>query len=227
MKKIIVISVASGVIILGLFGLYFYFSAPATQPSQDSQNSVLRLPESNNSSQKVLHIAPLESKATYELNEVLRGTKTHVVGSTGDIAGDISLTLTKPQKIEIGQVKVNARTFKTDIEQRDENVIKLVLKSNDPANEFIAFKTTNITGVPESIESNKDFSVAIIGDITIAGVTKSVTFDGTANLSDANVLKINASTMLAREDFGVFIPNFSFLANVDKIVKLSISLIAR
>ncbi len=227
MKKIVIIVGVIVIGILGFGGLYFYLSTPATAPSQDSQSAVLRLPENNNPSQKVLHIISSESKAVYELNEVLRGKLNHVVGSTGDIAGDISLTLSKPQKLEIGQIKVNARTFKTDIEQRDENVRKLVLKSNDPANEFIVFKTTNIVGLPESIEANKDFNLSITGDITIAGVTKSVIFEGRAKISDANVMTIDASTMLAREDFGVFIPNFSFLANVDKIVKLSVSIIAR
>ena len=224
-KKIIIsIGIIAAIIIVG--GLY-YIVQPAAAPTQPSQNVVESLPTTNNSDQKMLHIVSGESKATYELGEVLKGKQTHVVGSTGDIAGDIAISLKDVQKIQIGEIKINARTFKTDIDMRDQNVRKMVLKSDDPANEFIVFKTTNITGVPATIESNKEFPVTITGDVTIAGVTKSITFTGIAKLSDANELRINANTMVTYGDFGVTVPNFSFLANVDKTVKLSIALIAR
>ncbi|MBM3206116.1 MAG: YceI family protein [Candidatus Staskawiczbacteria bacterium] len=224
-KKYIMLGVGiAGTAILGVVG--FYFLTPAVAPTQTAQESVEMLPEMQSPGEKTFAVIGAESSATYQLGEVLNGKPTQVIGTTSDIAGSVVISMNNPSAVTFGEIKINARTFKTDIANRDNNVRKLVLKADEPANEFIVFKPTSVTGVPATLEVDKEFPVTIIGDITIAGVTKSVTFTGNM-IFGTNNAKVMANTMLAYEEFGVFVPNFPFLANVDKMVKLSVSLVAK
>jgi len=224
-KNIIVTLVVVGVLIVG--GLYFYSAWPSSAPVQNTQNTNQNVVVNTDSNVKNLSIVAGESKATYELNEKLRGTLTHVVGSTGSVSGTATVNLVSPAKIEIGEVKIDATSFKTDIAKRDENVVELVLKSNQPANQYITFTPTDIIGVPATIEAGKDFSIKITGNMTVLGISKPITFEGVANVSANNSLTIKANTKVTYGDFGVTIPDFSFLSDVDKTVDLSINLIAR
>ncbi len=214
-------------VILVLGGVYFYMSAPAGQPSQTVQT-----PQDNSTpvqtvNQGALTVVPAESKATYEINEKLQGKPVHVVGTTQAITGTASVDLTMPAKIQIGQIKLDATTFKTDIAKRDENVKEMVLKSDKPQYQYITFTPTSISGVPANVEKGKDIPVTIVGDMTILGVTKSVAFTGTVNVGADNSLTVKAKTKLTYGDFGVTIPNFSFLSDIDKTVDLSVELVAR
>ncbi|MCX6747847.1 MAG: YceI family protein [Candidatus Nomurabacteria bacterium] len=173
---------------------------------------------------KTLAIVSAESKATYEIDEVLRGIPTHVVGNSSSLMGSVVFDPTTNQ-IREAEVKVDASTFKTDIDARDGNVKKLVLKSDQSANQYITFKTTNIEGM--SGEVGKEFPVKVTGDMIILGVSKSVMFEGKANLSADGSVMVNANTTLTYGDFGVSVPDFPFLANVSKTVKLTVQLVAR
>ena len=203
-KNVLIGAIVALIIIVG--GVYFYSTKPVTSPVNDAQNLV-----DNNvaSSEKTLNIVSAESKATYELNEKLQGKPTHVLGTTQSIAGTINIDLTAPAKIEIGEVKIDATTFKTDIAKRDDNVRELVFKSNTSGNQYIVFVPTSIIGVPSNIEAGKDFQITITGDMTILGVTKSITFNGIANVSAENALTINVNTNVTYGDFGLVVPNFS------------------
>jgi polyisoprenoid-binding protein YceI len=172
-------------------------------------------------------IVPAESKATYEINEKLQGKPVHVVGTTQAISGTAQVDVTAPVKVQIGEIKLDATTFKTDIAKRDENVSELVLKSTKPEFKYITFVPTMISGVPANVEKGKDFPVTIVGDMTILGVKKSVAFTGTMNIGSDNSLTVKAKTKLTYGDFGVTIPNFSFLSDIDKTVDLSVELVAR
>jgi polyisoprenoid-binding protein YceI len=180
--------------------------------------------DTENPNQKTMTVVSAESQATYEIDEVLRGTPTHVVGTSRDITGSIVFDTTT-NKVQIAEVKLDASTLKTDIAMRDGNVKKLVLKSDQSANQFITFKTTAIEG--ESLEVQKEFPVKVTGDLTISGVTKSIIFNGMARLGLDNSLTVKASTDLTYGDFGVAVPDLPFLANVSKTVKLTVDLVAR
>lgn len=176
--------------------------------------------------QKTLTIDASVSKATYEINEVLKGKPTHVIGNSSTLSGTVMIDSVS-KKINGAEVKVDATSFKTDIAMRDGNVKKLVLKSDQEGNEFISFSTTSVEGVPATVVVGTEFPVKVTGDMVIAGVTKSVTFDGTVKYGADNSATVNASTTLAYGDFGLSIPNLPFLANVDKTVKLSVVLVAK
>ncbi len=212
------------------YGFFSYFTRPLPVTTTNINDQVEHLadtptqPTIENS--KVLSIVNTQSEASFSLNEVLNGKPVLVIGKTNQIAGDIKIT-EFPSSITFGEVKVDARTLKTDDDKRNGAIGRMILKSEDAGNEYIIFKTTSVTGLQSSLEKGKEFNYKITGDITIRGVTKSVTFDAKSTLSTDGTLKVNASTMITYGDYGISVPNFPFLANVDKTTKLSISLIAQ
>ncbi len=209
-------------------GLFFYLTRPVALPTQDIKSEVTPLPTtSTNPTEKQLSIVSSESEAKFSLNEDLRGVPTLVVGTTKELGGTINLQVTAPAKLTIGEVKINARTLKTDDEKRNGALGRFILKSEDPANEFIVFQPKTVVGIPETIAANKEFAYTIHGDLTIRGTTKPVTFNATSTLLADGSLRGNATSTITYGDFGLSVPDLPFLANVEKTVKLEISLIAR
>ncbi|MBP6866211.1 MAG: YceI family protein [Candidatus Pacebacteria bacterium] len=219
-------------VIVVLVGGWYMMSAnknmevPVVAEQENNQEAVNEVAPETQTQQKVLNIVSLESKATYDINEVLKGKKTHVTGTSQALSGTLTVDTTS-NKIIGGEVKLDATSFKTDIAARDGNVKNLILKADKPGNEFIVFATTSIEGMSESVLPDTDFPIKVTGNMTIAGVTKPVTFDGMAKLGTDQSVTIKAVTTLTYADFGLAIPDFAFLANVDKTVKLSVELVAR
>ncbi len=224
MKKNIGIVIFVLVVLVG--GWYMMSANKNMESPANNENEQVVVNESATTGEKVLVVVGAESKATYEINEDLKGKRTHVTGTSQALTGTISLD-SVTNKIIGGEVKLDAASFKTDIAARDGNVKTLVLKADQPGNESIMFTATSVTGLPDIMEMDKDFAVKVMGNMTISGVTKPVSFDGMAKLAADGTARIKASTVLAYADFGVAIPDFPFLANIDKTVKLTVELIAR
>lgn len=179
--------------------------------------------------QTLYKIIPDQSTATFTLNEILYGQPKTVVGtSTAFIAGNIGVDKANFASSTIGTVKLNARTFVTDSEQRNNTIRRMILKTEDDANQFITFSPTSIAALPADFGNEDEFWMDITGDLTISGVTKSETFRTMAKIdSETGTITIHAATTLKRGDFNLVIPNFSFLANVDEEVKLTLDLVAQ
>lgn len=177
---------------------------------------------------KVLNVVAEESEAKYSLNELLSGVPTLVVGTSRQLSGQIMVdTSVKPAIVTVGDIKLDATSFATDKPMRDKNVVSLILKSDKPENKYIVFHTTSISGVPETLTADQSFPVEISGDLTISGVTKPATFKGQMTWKNDGSISGSASTDLTYANFGLVIPNFPFLANVDSVVKLEVNLNAK
>ncbi len=216
------------VLVLVAGGVYYSSTQKAEEVAvveNEVANNTLTGEENTNTNpdQKNLAVVSAESKATYKINEELRGKPTLVTGITSAITGSIALDVVN-KKIVTGKIEIDANTFATDIPARDENVKKLVLESDKENNKTITFVPTNIEGV---LEVGKPSSVNIAGNITIKGITKPLVLTGTALLNPDNSLALSVKTVLTYGDFGVTIPDFPFLANIDKTVDLSVDLVAR
>lgn len=223
MNKILIAVLVLGVVLVGgyfFMGKSYMVEAPLVDEDSD-------LPDTKaTAGEKVFSIVSSDSKAVYEVDEVLRGTPTHVVGSTQNITGTV-LFDTQSRQIKSAKVLLDASSFKTDIPTRDDNVRKLVLKVQEPGNENIIFTLTSIEGLDAGLVLGQDMPVSINGELVVLGIVKPTTFSGMVNLSDSGTLSIKASTDIAYADFGVVIPDLPFLSNVGKVAKLSIELFAR
>jgi polyisoprenoid-binding protein YceI len=142
------------------------------------------------------------------------------------IAGQIGYDKANPTSSTIGVIKLNARSFVTDDNGRNNMIRRAILKTEDDANEFITFKPTSIVEVNLKGGDALPGSVYDLnGDLTIAGITKLTTFR-VETLMENSVLTIHAKTTVKRADFNLSIPNIPFIANVTDDVKLDLNLVA-
>ena len=213
------------IIFVGI-GAYFYFTRPASAPSGDIVGTTENLPSGDSEEEKRYAVVPNESKAQFSLYEMLRGERTHVVGTTGDITGQVAIDTSTPAEMRIGEIKINARTLKTDSDQRNGAIANLILKSGDSSNEYIVFTPTYINGVPNSIEEGSEFSFTVTGDLLISGTTQSVTFDATGMLA-GDTFSGTAESDIEYKNFGLSIPNIPFVADVDETVHLKVTFVAK
>lgn len=222
----IVIAVVAVIAIFSI-SAFMYLTRDIAAPSTDVQSSVEQLETSDESgSETVYRISSDESVVTYTIDEVLNGADKTVVGATSEVAGDILVNLSDPSLSEIGEISINARTFETDEDRRDNSVARFILKSEDDANEFITFVPMSISGLPESIAVDDTLELEITGNLTIAGVTNEVTFTATATLESADKLVGQAETTVEYADFNLTIPDVPFVASVEDTVILSLNFVA-
>jgi polyisoprenoid-binding protein YceI len=206
---------------------FLYLTRPVDAPSQDTQANAERLEEGGAGDSRALYRLAEGSSVSFTVGEILNGSPFTVVGKTSDVAGDILLDTQDGAKTTVGKISVNARTIKTDNSRRDGAISRLILRSDDAANEFITFEPSTVTGLPEKIEAGKDMDVTITGMLSISGVTKEAVFTGTVRLMDADTLTGAASATVQYKDFGLTVPQVSFVAGVDEQVILDIHFTAK
>lgn len=213
------------IIMIGI-GAFLYATRPASAPTQDLQ-AMLETATTGQASAnaKTYRISQSESKAEFRIDEVLRDKPFTAIGTTNQIAGDIIFTGEATSPISFSTIKINARTFKTDSENRDGATARFILKSEDPSNEFITFTPTS-TSVPESIVAGGEVTGTVSGNLTISGVTKPATF--TLKLKQSSdTISGTAITTLKRSDFDLKIPNVPFVASVKDTFDVSATIVAK
>ncbi len=238
--------IIAGILILIVVGVssYAYLVAPTKGPSQPiapvaneapknpepvteptpTPTETTKLPEE----QERYTIVSSESSATFELDELLRGEPVTVIGiNKGEVSGDFIINRQNLPASTIGTVRVNARTFVTDSEQRNNAIRRMILKTEDDANEFITFKATSVTGLPTTIADDKSFNFKIVGDLTVSGTTKPATFDAMGQFKADGTFTAQASSIIKRGDFNIVVPSLPFLANIEEEVELSLQLVAK
>ena len=216
MKKFILTLIV--LFIIGLIA-FSYYTRPAPLPSIENQTS-------NATSSNVYVISQEESTAEFRIDEVLNGSPFTAVGTTHSIHGEFKLIdengIRSP---ELSEIKINARTLKTDNENRDGAISRLILKSDQTENEFITFRPIDVIGGPDSFEYNKEYNFQVLGDMTISGVTKQVSFNIQA-VATKEKAEVEAHALIKRSDFNLVIPNIPFVASVENEFEINASLIA-
>lgn len=192
------------VIALIAFGAYWYATSAPAAPSEDISAAADAM---SSASGTVYRISQDSSKVSFAISEMLRGKPFTAVGTTSQIAGDIAV---KADSIETGIIKINARTFKTDSSQRDGAIARFILKSDDPANEFIEIAPIS---APVKLVSGKLATFQATTTITVSGVSKPSAFSVSVK-DEGGKLAIVAETKVKRSDFGLVIPNIPFVASV-------------
>mgnify|MGYP001557956316 FL=1 len=213
---------------MGAIGFFFYANRPVKSPSRNIETVSEKIDLKNQESpaKSVYRISQNQSRVEFNINEVLNGQPNTVVGTTNQVAGDILLDIESPPNSQIGAVRVNARTLKTDSSQRDGAISRFIIKSDNDNYEFIDFTTTQISGLPEKIIPGEKFNFQIIGDLKVVKTTRQVVFDAVFELTPENNLKGLAQSVVKYTDFGLTIPNVPFVANVEDRVILKIDFLA-
>jgi polyisoprenoid-binding protein YceI len=216
-KWIIVLAV----VVLAGGGFYIWFSGSTSEPSTPLTAPTV---SQAGASAQTYAIDSSSSKATFMIDEVLRGSPATVVGSTDQVAGEVSLDPSDTSTAQIGTIKINARTFVTDESQRNNAIRRFILQTDQY--EFIEFVPTKIEGVPASIDVGSRFSFTVAGDLTVKDSTNTVTFDVSATLVSDTQIEGTATAKITRSEFGVTIPSVPFVADVSNDVALQLDFVA-
>jgi polyisoprenoid-binding protein YceI len=206
---------------------FLYLTRDIAPPSQPIAANITPVASnSQDSALTVFSIVQAGSQAEYNIYELLEGQDKTVVGVTDQVGGEIALNLADLAQSQIGEIRINARTFATDSGRRDNAVARFVLQSEDAGNEFIVFQPTQISGLSGSAAIGASVTFQVAGDLTIAGVTQSITFDVTATLDSAEQFSGSAQTTISRAAFNLNVPSVPFVASVADDVTLRLTFVA-
>lgn len=175
----------------------------------------------------VFQIQSDESQARFVIDEILAGSPKTVYGVTNAVSGVIQGDFSEPQGVQVGSVTVDMSTLQTDNSFRNRALHDAILQTGIEGNRFATFQAKSIEGVPESVEFGTTYPVTITGDLTIHGVTRSVTFEGEVTPVSAERLEGTAGVSLPYADFDVRILRLpQQVASVSDVVSLEIDFVA-
>jgi polyisoprenoid-binding protein YceI len=174
----------------------------------------------------IFQIVPEETEARFVINEVLNGSPKTVVGATNAVSGQVSADYADTSSAQ-ATIRVDLSTLVTDNSFRNRAVRDVILETGQPDFQFATFETTSVSGLPGSVTVGETYPVQITGNLTIHGVTREVTFDGTITPVSETRLEGSASLTLAYADFGVAILRLPpQVASVEDVTTLEIDFVA-
>jgi polyisoprenoid-binding protein YceI len=169
-------------------------------------------------------IDPAASQVRFQLDEDLRGERKTVVGSTDQVAGQLSINLFDLNQTRVGIIQINARALTTDNNFRNRAIQNEILDTGQY--EFITFTPTGIEGLPAGAAVGQTVSFNLVGDLTIRDVTLPATFAVEATVVSDTQIAGAATAVINRADFGLQIPSVPNVANVEEEVELYIDFTA-
>ena len=161
------------------------------------------------------------TKALYRVREQLAGRDlpSDAVGTTQNVTG--TLVIEPDATLPPGQSKfvVDLSTLQSDQGRRD-NFIKgnTLNTAQYPTAEFVP---TAVNGLASPLPSSGEVKFQIVGDMTVHGTTRPVTWDVTATINGQE-LTGSATTALKFADFGLSRPRVPLVLSVEDNIRLEI-----
>ena len=165
------------------------------------------------------------SEARFLIDEVLRGEDVTVVGTTDQVAAELSVDLADASEAQLGTILVNVRDLATDSEFRDRAIKNQILLTDEY--EYVSFTPTDISGLPDTVNVGDSFDVQVTGDLTITDTTLPTTFTATVTAVSEDELMGTATTTFDYADFGLEIPFSQSVDAVEDSVTLELDFTAR
>jgi polyisoprenoid-binding protein YceI len=231
MRRLIGIGILGVMLVVGIVFAYIWISGGSGEASEEISAPTLEVPVANNedtseSSVTIFSIVPESSEVRFIITEELRGQPTTVIGSTNQVAGDIGINFANPSASQLGTIRINVRTLETDSALRNRTIRGQVLLSAQDQYEFAEFVPTALSGLPDTVSVGAEVMFQIVGDLTVRGVTNSVTFETTVMITSENQISGLAKAQVLYRDFGMSIPRAAGVANVSDEVTLEIEFVA-
>lgn len=214
-----------GAVALGVGGFaWYWFTGGTGTPSADLTTPTVATGPAGTAT---FVISSEESRAVFEIDEVLRGQPNHVVGSTSEVAGEISVDPDDLSSAVFSRIVVNARTFQTDNQLRDRAIRgPIILNSADDRFELITFDVVSAEGLSGPARVGTPFRFSVTGNLTVKGTVGEVTFEVTATLEDPARLVGVAEATVLRSMFDIGIPNVPDVADVTDEVVIRLEFVA-
>ena len=200
-------------------------AAPATAAPQPEATQAPAPPQATGDA-KLFRIVPEESEARYEIDELLRGEPTRVVGLTDQVAGDIIVDFANASASQVGVIRINVRTMETPEDRRDRAVRSRILQSAEDQFEFVDFTPTALEGLPDAVSVGDTVSFTIVGDLKVRDITAEARFQATITVVAEDRLEGTAEATILRSTYNLVIPQVPFVADVGEEVLLGIKFVA-
>ncbi len=200
---------------------------PAMQPEVPAAETPVvdtAVTASESTGTTIYEIDASRSEARFTIEEVLRGSDKTVVGVSSNLAGQIAFDESNPAATQVGEILINARDFATDNNFRNRAIANEILLTN--TYEFITFTPKELVGLPDSVTIGETYDFQVVGDLTIIGETREVTFDATVTPISESELQGLASVTILYADFGVTVPLSQAVSAVNDDVLLEIDFVA-
>lgn len=158
------------------------------------------------------YVSATGSFVGFRVNEELRGIgATTAVGRTGDVTGSITIEGTT---LTAAEFEVNMATITTNESMRDGRVRSALDTGNHPT---ATFTLTAPVELGAAAANGGPVTVAVTGDLTIRGITKSIDIE----IVDAQLvtatdrIALTGSTEIVFSDFGVSVPSAPSVLSAD------------
>ncbi len=153
--------------------------------------------------------ATTESEFGYRVEEVLAGVNTTAVGRSNEIDGTLTVEGTTVPAVD---VSVEVATITSDKSQRDGAFAGRVMNSSEfPTATFTLTEPIELGAIPAEGEQ---VTATATGDLTLRGVTNSVTFEVTAQ-ANADRIGVLGSIPIVFSDYGIDNPSFGTVTTED------------
>ena len=137
----------------------------------------------------------------YRVQEKLFGQSNEAVGRTSDITGSLAMSGSTVSAVEL---TVNMKTVKSDQSQRDGQFNGRIMETSKfPTATFKLTQPIVLSSVPTD---STVVNTKVTGDLTLHGVTKTVTFDLAAQRDGANI-KVNGTIPVVFADYNIANPS--------------------
>jgi len=175
--------------------------SPTTTPTTSAPSATTPAPTTPTNGTAVTYRPTPASVLGYRVKETLFGQSNEAVGRTSAITGSLTMDGATVNTVELS---VDLRTVKSDQSQRDGQFHQRIMETNRfPMATFKLTQPLVLANVPSD---STVVHAKATGDLTLHGVTKSVTFDLSAQRDGANI-KVNGSIPVLFSDYRIANPS--------------------
>lgn len=168
-----------------------------------------------------LTLVPEESEARYLVREQLaqRNLPNDAIGKTKKVTGSLVIDPNGVINRAESKFSVDMASIQTDSGMRDNFMRGNILQtSRFPTAEFVP---TEVKGLSTPLPTSGDVQFQLVGDMTILGVTKPLTWDVTAKI-DGKTLTGQAKTAFKFADFNITQPRVPSVLSIEDNIRLEL-----
>lgn len=149
------------------------------------------------------------SELGYRVEEILFGVNTAGVGRTNDITGSLTIDGTQ---VTAADFEVDMATVESDDSRRDGQFRgRIMTVAEFPTAKFVLTEPIELGEIPET---GQQATATATGDLTLRGVTNSVTFDVTAQLQNDRI-GVLSSIAVVFADYDIVNPSVAGITTED------------
>lgn len=164
-------------------------------------------------------VAPQGNEARYLAREQLAGVDfpNDAVGRTSSVTGGLVIAASGDVVAEGTGFTIDMTSLATDSDRRDNYVRRNTLQTAE--HPTVVFVPTSFSGLTFPLPASGDVTFRMLGDLTVRGVTRPVTWDVVATIADG-AIRGEAKTAFTFEQFEMTKPRVRSVLSVDDDIRL-------